>query len=96
MYNINKELKDKIEKSVLDAYYYYGIEDYHDTIDFSKGVENYFDVIVEFINRRIEIFVYTDGICETITLPRGNEGRTVLLERIYAAIDILAFKATNY
>lgn len=95
MYNINKELKDKIQRSVLDAYHY-GIEDYRTTIDFNKGVENYFDVVVEFIKGRIEIFVTVNNICEMITLPYGKEGQTVLLERIYAAIDILAFKVTNY
>lgn len=95
MYNINKELKDKIQRSVLDAYHY-GIEDYRATIDFNKGVENYFDVDIEFIGGRIEIFVETNNVCKAVTLPYGKEGQTVLLERIYAAIDILAFMATNY
>lgn len=94
MYEIKKELKDKIQKSVLDAYYY-GINDYHEVIKFDKGVENFYNVDVEFIKHRIEIYVSTDNRCESITLPYGIDGQTVLLERIYATIDILAFKLTN-
>ncbi len=95
MCNINKELKDEIERNVIDAYHY-GTEDYRATINFSRGVEDYFDVDIEFIKHRIEIYVTANDRCETITLPYGKKGQTVLLERIYAAIDILASIVTNY
>jgi hypothetical protein len=95
MYEIKKELKDKIQRSVMDAYYY-GTKDYHEVIKFERGVENFYNVDVEFIKHRIEIYVSTDNRCESITLPYGIDGQTVLLDRIYAAIDILTFKLTNY
>jgi hypothetical protein len=94
MYEIKKELKDQIQKCVLDAYYY-GTKDYHKVINFDRGVENFYNVDVEFINHRIEIYVSTDKRSETLTLPYGIDGQSVLLDRIYSVIDILAFKLTN-